>query len=375
VPLTLECTCSGQVTICDLTELILFGEIKIDLVADTHGTTVEALINLELFAAGGSVSQAVCFSCGAGTFEISLSPSIWVPNWDTMFTRFSMDASTNQIGDPLYSAYAEYGIGIGIEQRYTCVDVMTGEVTHRTVLAQHDGGQYTECRTGGDVLRGFIYSNSGGFSGMFFRSSPLGACFSGGISLDALNWHPVPEQTKIEVDSEQSFCLCATGGTGDYTYEIIEGNLPCGQTLNTKTGCTEGLPDGTCAGSTNIKFRVTDGGGGGDGAMEGQTIGGVCRTFGTGVTRISGGNWVAEMVGNNITIGDADYDVATVTPPSNMTLTAVAGIQDPVAWSYTFDPPPAPPTPGPPEIAEVECGYISETCTGQVPLEIGNGAF
>ncbi len=213
----------------------------------------------------------------------------------------------------------------------------------------------------------------GASAATFYYSSPLGACFSGGISSKDFDFEPNPNGNTINIDDSGQICLCTTGGSGNYTYSIIDGSLPCGVTLNQQTGCLEGESDGTCPGTTNVTFRVTDAGAGGETSTGGVTIGGTCRTFGTGVTRISGGAWDASMDGNSISIGGGTFTVSSVSGPDNMTLSASAGIADPTSWSYT-SPVVAPPAPGPPETAEVTCGFVGKCPNSDTGLG-GNSAY
>ena len=208
---------------------------------------------------------------------------------------------------------------------------------------------------------------------IFYKSTPLGACLSGGIGTADLDFVPQPQASMVDIGDSGEICLCATGGSGNYTYSIVSGTLPCGITLNTDTGCLEGEADGKCSGTTSVTFRVTDLGGAGPGSTGGVTIGGTCRTFGTGVTRIAGGAWDSSMVGNAITIHEVSYTVASVTGPSNLTTISTIGIIDPTTWSYT-SPVIPPPPPGPPETADVTCGFVTK-CPDADSAIGGNSAY
>jgi hypothetical protein len=183
----------------------------------------------------------------------------------------------------------------------------------------------------------------------------------------------VPQDNTTDIGDSGEICLCATGGSGEYVYSIVSGTLPCGITLNPTTGCLEGTANGDCPGTTAVTFRVTDTGGAGGSGSGGVTIGGQCRVFGSGATRISGGAWDASMVGNPITIAGNVYTVATVTPPNLLTVTGTIGIIDPTTWTYT-SPVVPPPPPGPPETAEVTCGFIAN-CPGDDSSLGGNAAY
>jgi hypothetical protein len=58
------------------------------------------------------------------------------------------------------------------------------------------------------------------------------------------------------LSSSYSQTLTATGGTGTYTWSIVDGMLPAGLSLNTSTGAITGTP--TAAGNTVFSARVTD---------------------------------------------------------------------------------------------------------------------
>ena len=57
--------------------------------------------------------------------------------------------------------------------------------------------------------------------------------------------------------TEYSQTLTATGGTGTYTWSIIDGNLPDGLTLDSSTGVISGTPN--TAGTFNFTVKVDDG--------------------------------------------------------------------------------------------------------------------
>ncbi len=105
----------------------------------------------------------------------------------------------------------------------------------------------------------------------------------------------------------------------------------------------------------------------------GVTIGGTANVFGGGATRVTGGQWTSDMVGQAITFGGTSYVVASVADGDHMTFTPTNGIMAGAAWSYT-SPVIPPPAPGPPEFAEVTCGYIQGCPTGDDGAG-GNQAF
>ncbi len=361
--LILECICSPDASICVLTQAVYNVESSVFQLG-----TIGAEVILTLSDSDGGF---VTLFEPHGKYSIDLLPlSRVVENFGSLVVTLFMDASLFQKPDPPYSQYQTWDILRWITLIYQCTNLVTGSVTHLSVISTPiNSGGYVECKTG-EIIRGFV---NGSFNAAFYYSSPLGACFSGGISSFDDDFEPSPDGGMMNIDDSGQICLCATGGSGNYTYSIIDGSLPCGVTLNQQTGCLEGESDGTCPGTKNVTFRVTDAGAGGETSTGGVTIGGTCRTFGTGVTRISGGAWTSDMAGNSISIGGGTFTVSTVSGSDNMTLSASAGIADPTSWSYT-SPVVAPPPPGPPETAEVTCGFVGKCPNSDTGLG-GNSAY
>ncbi len=355
--LILECTCSANVSLCNLIQLIW----NVDVVVNQAGS-ITATGRIWLSGDNGAEENIFIESPGdAGIYSFDLTP---LADWLNPTAHITINASTFQISGGSY----EINAGDGILQRYQCVNVISGAtvITEVPSSATVNDGEH-KCETGPHDTRSVCQD----ISGTLFKSTPLGACNGCGSSHG--QYYPPPTiNVTVDVDNSGELCLCATGGSGDYSYSIISGQLPCGQTLNVSTGCIEGSPDGSCDGTSSITFRVTDAGGAGPGSTGGETIGGTCRVFGSGATRISGGAWTSAMTGT-ITINGHDYTIATVTPPDNLTTVETIGIIDPTSWSYTFPIIPPPP-PGPPETADVTCGYIFACPAGDQTIG-GNQAF
>ncbi len=360
--LTLECVCSPDASICTLTQLVY----KVN--AHVFGRGTIGALNILTLHAGSSYSTLVNPS---GLYAIDLPIASVLANWGSLAVTLSVDASLYQVPSPPYSEYYGFDATYSIVHHYRCTNLITGASTTSEVEAHTvDLGPTVKCQTGENDIRGLV---SGGIGSIFYKSTPLGDCFSGGISTTDFTFQPAPAEGMINIGDSSQICLCATGGSGSYTYSIVSGELPCGITLNQATGCLDGEATGDCPGTTNITFRVTDSGGGGQSSTGGVTIGGTCRAFGSGATRISGGAWTDDMAGNPITIGGNIYTVATVTPPGLLTVTGTIGIIDPTDWIYTSPVVPPPPA-GPPEIAEVTCGFIATCPTSDTGLG-GNSAY
>ncbi len=354
--LMLECLCSPDASICTLTRLTFNLEIK-----RVQLGTIGAIYYVFL---GGEVLM-VDPPDGQYAFDLPLDTDL-----STESVALQMDASLFQVPDPLYSQYQTFRATYGIRQDYECQNLVSGSISRTQLISNTEvKGPEVQCKTGEDI-RGLVV---GGLSAIFYKSTPLGACLSGNIHTGDTTFLPLTQPSMINIGDSAQICLCATGGSGNYTYSIVSGTLPCGIVLNTETGCLDGDATGDCDGTTSVTFRVTDLGGAGPGSTGGVTIGGSCRVFGTGATRISGGAWDTSMVGNTITIHGGLYTVATVAGPSNLTTTAAIGIVDPTTWSYT-SPVVPPPTPGPPEIAEVTCGFVTK-CPDADSSIGGNSAY
>ncbi len=348
--LILECVCSPDASLCNLTRLVWVVDIT-----NLQFGSISATQNLSLQSSAGALASMASPSTGIYFIELPLSLTVSV--WGSLANTLFMDASTRQIPSPLYSEYQQFVAACVIHQYYQCVNLVTGQVTTRKVVAYTKiPGEDAICKTG-EVIRGEVHA---GLSSIFYVSTPLGDCLSGGIGTADTAFYPIPEEQTIDVGDSSQICLCATGGSGAYSYSIVDGELPCGMALNEDTGCLEGEPNGTCPGTTSVTFRVTDTGTGGSAGdpVPPVTIGGTCRVFGDGLTRISGGAFTIDMAGSFF-INGVGYMIASVTPPDNLTLTAAVGILDPATWSFTFPAGPAPP-PSPPDSAEVTCGFLSE---------------
>ncbi len=361
--LTLQCICSPDASVCTLTSLVWNVEV---ITFNGGGVAMDAENILTLYHSTGAYVQLVSPAAGSYAFSIPLSA---VSDWGSIGVSIFMDASAFQKPDPPGSSYFSFGAFYSIDQHYLCINLVTGEASTKTINARAENlGPTEKCQTG-DLLRGLV---DGGISSILYASTPLGDCLSGGLATNDTTFQPDPSHNTYNIDESGGICLCATGGSGDYTYSIIAGSLAGGQSLNPDTGCIEGTPDGITPATKQITFRVTDLGGGDQTSTGGVTIGGTLRVFGAGATRISGGSWTADMAGSTFAVNGTNVTVLSVTDGDHLTFATTVGIIDPATWSYT-SPVVPPPPPGPPETADVTCGYI-QGCPSDSSLG-GNQAF
>ncbi len=353
--LTLECSCSPNITLCNL--VTMTWHLKVTIAQDGP-VAAQAVI---ILSSGVATPIEVFLNSPAdqGDYVFDLHP---LADWVDPVATIAIDSSLFQIGPGNYDIQSSDFI----EQKYQCINVVNGAITYTIITANPSAGSDVQkCVTGTDTRSVCV-----GISGTLFKSTPLGAC--NGCSADQTDYVPSPKLDVTVDTGDGNVCLCATGGSGDYSYSIVAGNLACGQNLNPTTGCITGTPDGSCEASSSITFRVTDTGGADTGKSSGgQTIGGTANVFGSGATRLSGGQWTSDLVGQTITFGTASGVVASVADGDHLTLTTAIGIFSNVGWSYTYPVIPPPP-PGPPEFAEVTCGYIQKCPSG---IGDGNQAF
>ena len=356
----------------DIEETIVFSTtIGSDSALGTHSLTLWS------DKADGAAPFVTCPPT-PGHYEINLTPvGDWVSRWSTIMAELMTGSSLNQQPNPPFSAFNQFNVKHSIEQTYLCINVVTGESTTQVVnSAATAGNGTTQCGTNPADPR-TVCTGQAEMSSIFFKSRSLNLCDPvNGCYAQSQDFQPVVRDNAMDPSSSGQMCLCATGGTGDYQFSILSGHLAGGETLNKDTGCIEGTPDGVTVRSDIITFQVTDRGGGGlSGGTPARTVGGTCRVFGTGASHISGGAWTADMVGGTITIGGSPFTVVSVDVAlQNIVLSAVAGIHDPIDWSFTFPAGPAP-TPAPPETATVECSFLGPQCPGGEGTAIGNVAY
>jgi len=315
--LTLDCVCSGNASTCTIKQLMMV----IDIVRYSVGTGVSAIHYLTVFADPDD-SAAPSFELidpAGGSFHFDLAIEDWLDHWPTFTVELRNEQTLSQNPSPPFSSYERFIASYRIEQHYECVNAATGEVS-KTVLRAYTVTPDippTNCEPAPTDIRAVCWAGRG-VGSIFFKSSPFASCF--GCTIRDYDFQPSPDtNTTIQIAESEEVCLCATGGTGDYQYSILDGKLACGRELDPDTGCITGTPDGTCPGSDTIMFGVVDRGGRTteDGPV---IIGGTCRLSGHNATRLSGGSWSSAMAGHTIVIDGVNYTVVSVMDASHLTV-------------------------------------------------------
>jgi hypothetical protein len=279
--LALACYCTTDVSICSLQSLTLHLEV-LQTFAGTP--SIGALHTLTIYAnpsdGGAATIQLIDPSPGNYTYDLPLAD--WAATWDQITVELVTFATLTQVPSPAYSAYDLFQTSYYINQHYACVNADSSVTTDWDVRSYASNPEDpTRCEPTAGDLRTLCYA--GGVAAIFYKSTPLASC--GGCTITDGSFLPkVDTVPKVDLESSGAVCLCATGGSGSYTYSVSVGNLPCGMTLNPSTGCIEGSSDGTCPASSEIVFQVMDSGGGsGPGVAATVTcsvIGGGCSTAG-----------------------------------------------------------------------------------------------
>ncbi len=315
MPLLVECSCSADVANCGISTLTL------DLtVTETFAGTpaISASHGLTIFAnPNDPAAPTITLDVTPGDYLIDLPLTDWAPLWNTIAVELETEASTTQVPSPPYSAYDQFTATYRIIQHFACLNVET------SVDSGWDAYSYTisadpptECNPG--EIRVLCYAGHG-VNSIFYKSTPLGDCQ--GCTIFDRNFQPGIQSTaNVDPKNSAQICICATGGSGNYSYSIVAGNLPCGQTLNADTGCIEGAPDKSCPGSPTITFRVTDLGGAGAPVGSVVTVGGTGYLDGSAFVWHSGAAFFASMAGQPITVNGSSHTVSAVNSPYSLTL-------------------------------------------------------
>ncbi len=318
MPVVVECSCSSNTANCHLSTLTL----ELDIAEVLSGTTaIGANHDLTIIAdAGNPSAPTITLDVSTGHHLIDLPIDDWGPLWNTITVKLETESSLTQIPSPSYSAYDLFRASYRIVQEYTCRNVDTMEDTGWNIVSYSiSPGPSTKCEPSDGDLRVLCYAGKS-VNSVFYKSSTLATCQ--GCTITDTSFQPgINSTATVDTKNSGPICICATGGSGNYQYSIVDGKLPCGMTLNTDTGCIEGAPDKTCAGSNTITFRVTDLGGAGAPVGTSVTIGGTGYLDEPTFIWSSGAAFFAEMVGTSITVDGVSRTIASVDSVYQLTLT------------------------------------------------------
>ncbi len=274
MPLSLDCICSDGASLCTPAALTLF--LTVDRL-QAGSPTIAAAHEITVFADEGDSSAPFISLAdpGPGTYEYDLPIADWKDRWATIRAYLQTSASGVQVPDPPFSAYDLFQVTLRIDQHQQCTNEETGEVSDWLISSYaRDLDDDVDCTL--DQIRTLCFSG-GGLNSILYKSGPLSAC--DGCTISVAGFEPSIDALVQKIDREASdgFCLCPSGGTGPYGYDIAEGWLPAGVTLDGETGCLEGEASGAWVGTPEITFRVTDLSNGLDAEVTCAFMGGLCN--------------------------------------------------------------------------------------------------
>ncbi len=317
MPLTVECTCSADAANCRISTLTLV----LNIVDSLSGTPpIEAIHVLTIVGdPGDPMGPTMTLDVTPGDYSIDLPLDTWGPKWNTITVQLETTATSSQVPSPAYSAYDFFRATYHIDQHYACLNVETSvdsgwDVTSYSLAA----APQTFCEpTVGDIHM-LCYAGKS-VNSVFYKSQPLSSCI--GCTASDTGFQPgINSTASVDPKNSAQICICATGGSGNYSYSIVAGSLPSGQTLNPDTGCIEGAADKDHPGSPTITFRVTDLGGAGAPVGSSVTIGGTGYLDEPIFYWASGAAFFADMAGQTITVDGASRTIASVDSIYQLTL-------------------------------------------------------
>ncbi len=318
MPLLVECSCSSDVSNCKISTLTLELNIT-ESFAGTPG--VDAIHVLTILGSPSDPDAPVyILDVSPGDYSIDLPLEDWGPLWNTITVELETGQSLFQVPSPPFSSYDLFRASYYIKQHYACLNVATGidsgwDVDSYTTVPNRQ----TVCEPSSGDIRVLCFAGRG-VNSVLYKSTPLADCQ--GCSTADQSFKPgINSTSQINPVHSAQICLCATGGSGNYTYSIVTGNLPSGVTLNADTGCIEGSPDKGKSASPTITFRATDYGGAGAPVGSTVVIGGTGYLDGTSFVWASGAAFFDGMVGTSITINGTSRTIAAVTSPFHLVLT------------------------------------------------------
>lgn len=247
-PLTLQCVCEGDLTAqtCQLDGLIF----RVSCYYEGDYSIAGNVLLTYTYAGGTLTGEA-----GTDAAEFTAGVPLDV-DWASLTLEISGTSSSSQ--PPAADKYALFVAVYSILETYICIDPVTGGVTRREVVSQP---QQTTCDgcPGDSIFPNRVVATANTVT--LYTSSPTGVCAASMVGVGAkcvrTAWDYPPDAMTINFQGN-NFCLCPDGGDPPYHFYIVDGNLPCGQTLNPDTGCTEGTADGSCEGTSTVTFGVID---------------------------------------------------------------------------------------------------------------------
>lgn len=256
-PLLLECFCGGDSVVqpCSISEVRLF----LNLIGSGEH---QPIVGWSISYAGGTPITGT----GTGLVDISLTPLVdWLTNWNSIAIEFWIE-STAVVARTAQPSGVIMGIPM-LFATFQCTDP-----TGSSVVASGSDTCYGTASPNPDVedcdddvdhvvaLR--AVGNDSNFVGLLFKSSPLNSCTeTPHVVISNFLPNPTAAHRFLLTSSDDTWCLCASGGTPPYKFFLADGALPCGQTLNQSTGCVEGAKtDSNCEPSNTLTFQVQDAG-------------------------------------------------------------------------------------------------------------------
>lgn len=255
MPLTLACVCpDSDIAVCSLQSLTFVLKITETF---TGIPSIAALHTLSLYAAKlDPAAPVITLPITPGDYTYDLPLPAWSDNWDNISVELTMNSSLTQIPSPAFSAYDKFWAEYYITQDYLCTNPATLETTDPSERAYTSNpDDKTKCEPTPGDLRAICYAGKG-VGSIFYKSTPFASCNGCGIG-DAGFTPAVDSNTRVDISSG-NWCLCASGGSGTYRYDLIIGQLPSGMSLDPFTGCITGDADGKAAGSKELSFQATD---------------------------------------------------------------------------------------------------------------------
>ncbi len=257
MPLTLNCVCpDADIAVCELTALTWVLTLDESFVGSPIITASHTLVlwaNKDDPAAPAIVLIDPTF----GIYEYDLPIADWAPLFDKWMVELSTTSSLYQVPDPAFSAYDQMWAGYYIRQDFICTNPANPDATTNQSEKSYSSEPQdsTRCEPLTGDLRVICYAGQG-VGSLFYKSTSLSTC--GGCTITDKTFSP-PAVAVPKVDiSSGNWCLCASGGSGNYSYEQVKGQLPCGMSVDQNSGCIVGIANGKCAGTKEFEFSVVD---------------------------------------------------------------------------------------------------------------------